>query len=328
MIIPRSRHAIASCAVAALLAGCGGSQPPIGAPGATPQTFAAAAGANSGTSWMLAEAQNDDLLYVSDGGNNVYVFSYPLGALVGTLTGFNGADGECVDAAGNFFVTNALGTIIKYRHGGKKAVATLNDYGSFPLSCSVDPTTGNLAVTNYPGIYSQHGNVAIYRDARGAATHYVDSGVALYYACTYDARGNLYLDGSSASGFAFLEMPRGGHSFKNIHLSQHFQYPGAVLWDGKYVAVGTSNAGIIYRFGISGSSGRLVGKSVLSGVRNTSQALFWIQGDRVIVPFGASKQAKSNVGFWKYPAGGRYVKRIQDFGGQQLFGVTVSLAAH
>ncbi|HEY2475816.1 MAG TPA: hypothetical protein VGI19_13585 [Candidatus Cybelea sp.] len=44
------------CATLALLAGCRGSQPPIGAPGATPQTSAAAAHADRGTSWMLPEA--------------------------------------------------------------------------------------------------------------------------------------------------------------------------------------------------------------------------------------------------------------------------------
>src|SRR5580700_3202678 len=35
-----SRRALSSCATAALLAGCGGSQPPIGAPGALPQSRA------------------------------------------------------------------------------------------------------------------------------------------------------------------------------------------------------------------------------------------------------------------------------------------------
>jgi hypothetical protein len=32
------RYALSSCVAAAMLAGCGGSQPPIGAPGAMPQS--------------------------------------------------------------------------------------------------------------------------------------------------------------------------------------------------------------------------------------------------------------------------------------------------
>ncbi|MGC1333809.1 MAG: hypothetical protein WA812_00340 [Candidatus Cybelea sp.] len=45
-ILSFGRYALSGVAVA-MLAGCGGSQPPIGAPGATPQTSALAAGANS-----------------------------------------------------------------------------------------------------------------------------------------------------------------------------------------------------------------------------------------------------------------------------------------
>jgi hypothetical protein len=37
-----SRHALTGCAAVVMLAGCGGSQPPIGAPGAIPQSRAIA----------------------------------------------------------------------------------------------------------------------------------------------------------------------------------------------------------------------------------------------------------------------------------------------
>jgi hypothetical protein len=48
--------ALICSATVAMLAGCGGSQPPIGAPGAIPQTSAIAAHAERGKSWMLPEA--------------------------------------------------------------------------------------------------------------------------------------------------------------------------------------------------------------------------------------------------------------------------------
>ena len=41
----------------AMLAGCGGSQPPIGAPGVMPQSRAIAMHAAGGGSWMLPEAK-------------------------------------------------------------------------------------------------------------------------------------------------------------------------------------------------------------------------------------------------------------------------------
>jgi hypothetical protein len=49
-----SRFALSSCVAAAMLAGCGGSQPPIGAPGAMAQTSATAAHADRGTSGVGA----------------------------------------------------------------------------------------------------------------------------------------------------------------------------------------------------------------------------------------------------------------------------------
>jgi hypothetical protein len=52
-----SRFALSVGAAAALLAGCGGSQPPIGAPGVMPQTSATTQHASRGKSWMLPEAQ-------------------------------------------------------------------------------------------------------------------------------------------------------------------------------------------------------------------------------------------------------------------------------
>ncbi len=322
-----ARYALIGVATVALPAGCGGSQPPLVAPGTMPQPFVATTHADRGKSWMLPEAKSDDLLYVSDGGNNVYVFSYPLGALVGTLTGSSGADGECVDKAGNVFITNAAGYIDEYRHGDVKPFKSLGDYSAYPLGCAVDPTTGNLAVTGYPGPYSTHGNVAVFKEARGIPKSYVDASVVLYWACGYDSKGNLYIDGTKAQNtFAFAELPKGSGTFTNVALDRQFRYPGAVQWDGRYVAVGTSNAGVIYRFKIDGSAGDAVGTSVLNGTANRRSAFFWIQGGDVIVPFGGARGSKSNVGFWRYPAGGAYVKRLHGFGGQQLFGVTVSLA--
>ena len=45
------RYLLGFCAAAAMLAGCGGSQPPIGAPGAMPQSPASTAHA-AGYCWL------------------------------------------------------------------------------------------------------------------------------------------------------------------------------------------------------------------------------------------------------------------------------------
>jgi hypothetical protein len=56
------RYALASYAAIAMLAGCGGSQLPIAAPGAMPQSRAIAARADRSGSWMLPEAKGENLL--------------------------------------------------------------------------------------------------------------------------------------------------------------------------------------------------------------------------------------------------------------------------
>ena len=74
-------NTLTSCAAAAMLAGCGGSQPP----GAMPQTFAIATHADRGKSWMLPEAKRIKvLIYASEG--NINVYDYDTAKQVGSLT--------------------------------------------------------------------------------------------------------------------------------------------------------------------------------------------------------------------------------------------------
>jgi hypothetical protein len=184
-------YALSFSAAAALLAACSGSQPPIGAPGATAQTSTLATHADRGKSWTLPEAKSIGLLYVagSQNGQNgsAYVYTYPQGRLVGTLTGFAEPFGECTDSAGNVFIvaysngSTSASTIYEYAHGGTKPIATLSD-PDVAVGCAVDPTTGNLAASG--------NGVAIFKNATGNPAYY-SSGYHFYY-CGYDERGNLY----------------------------------------------------------------------------------------------------------------------------------------
>jgi hypothetical protein len=78
----------------AAFAGCGALQTAV-RPSAQ-QNAPVARDSGRARSWMLPEAKNEALLYVS----NVYtitVYSYPKGKLVGTLSDFEKPYGECVD---------------------------------------------------------------------------------------------------------------------------------------------------------------------------------------------------------------------------------------
>jgi hypothetical protein len=309
----RFRHKLGPAFVAiGALAACsgGGSQSLLGSPTSLAQN------AVDGRSWMSPDAKKSDLLYVADAlGDDVYVYSCPQRKLEGTLTGFQAPNGACVDKVGNVFIANLNAhDILEYPHGGARLVATLSDPGNYPIDCSVDPTSGNLSVTNAGFFGSEEGGVAIYKNATGPPTFYTDPDIYDYRYCGFDNHGNLFVDGEvEGPVFRFAELRKGSHTFTNISLNQSIQYPGGVLWDGAHVAVANAGDGArdiptIYEFAISGNRGTEVGYTPLVGSDSVFQ--FWIQGDTVIAPDSGGSQ---EVRFYNYPAGGSARKLLTGF---------------
>jgi hypothetical protein len=313
MNLSLGRNTLCSCVAAAMLAACGGSQPPIGAPGAMAQTSALATHADRGKSWMAPDAAGQDLLYVTDV-RTVTVYSYPQGKYEGTLRHFYIAQGECVDKKGDIFIAD-LGyyKVFEYAHGGTKRIATLDAAGPDPSGCAVDPTTGDLAVASLGfSDYGQNAFVAIYKNARGKPTTYQSSTFYQYWFCGYDNKGNLFVDGLSAPGtghFALAKLPKGGSALKEVTPDQYIGWPGGVQWDGKHVAIGDQITPVIYQFSMHGSKAAKVGTTALgSGAYNVVQ--FFIDGQTVIAPDQHPRPSNGDVLFYNYPAGGSATKKI------------------
>jgi hypothetical protein len=317
-------YALGVCAAVAMLPGCSGSPMPI-----SPQSLsspssqrngATAAHPDHGQSWMAPDAKNQELLYISDIGTyDVYVYSYPKGELQGTLTGFSGPEGECVDKKGDIFIANfGASNTLEYAHGGTSPIATLSDPGYYPSGCSIDPTTGDLAVTNYQATGGGQGNVAIYQHAKdGQPVYYADRDIDTMAFGGYDNVGNLFVDGATSdSAFAFAELPSGGTSFEKISLSQKIGIAGGVQWDGTHVAVGDRDTNVIYEFAISGTKGEKVSSTSLIAASDVDQ--FWIEGPKVI----GSDSGAADAMFWHYPSGGSRTKVVD--GLHEPIGATVS----
>jgi hypothetical protein len=287
-----------------------------------PQTSAVATHADRGKSWMLPEAKTEDLLYVSDGvSGNIFVLSYPGGKQVGEVTGLNEPEGSCVDKAQDVFVViHGSQHINEYRHGGTKPIARLQDpagpAGS-PLGCTINPITGDLAVTNEIGSSegsSNYGppNVAVYGGARGKPTIYADSNLGTFWFCSYDDKGNLFVDATDDSNNTVLvELPKGGKIFANVAIQQTINNPGGVQWDGKYVAVAdrTASSGnaVVYRFAVKHGKGVEIGATELD--KDDYVISFWIQSRNLIGGNGSD----GTLQFWNYPAGGTATKTISGF---------------
>jgi DNA-binding beta-propeller fold protein YncE len=278
-------------------------------------------------SWMSPQATNDDLLYISNTDDQtVSAYSFTKRKLLGTLTGFEQPYSLCVDAEQNVYVTNDYRLeMIEFAHGGAKPIKYLGDPDGYPIGCAVDPTTGDLAVTNLTGFAIRHnvhvaGEVLIYKHAKGVPIRYFDPNISYYYFAAYDDQGNLFVDGDTCCGVGVAELVRGARKFTDLMLDQSIQFPGAVQWDGKRLAVGDQDASVIYRFAISGSTGHLTSTVPLGGAIDVFQ--FWLprlnggtRDDRVVGADHGSKYYIGDIGFWKYPQGGSPVGTIGNIQG-------------
>lgn len=310
------RHVLGIGLAAALLPACGGPQT------AAPQS--AMPGLNA---TQKAAGSAGDLLYVADinESTNVSIFTYPAGRPYATISNIGPTSGICSDAMGDVWVDSlGFGASYEYAHGGTTPITVLSfSTGAVPTGCSVDPSTGNLATINMFGPGSGP-TMIVWPHALGPATSYSTPFAAT--GCTYDDRGNLFIDGpASVSGAILLaELPRGGSAFETITLdAKNATWAGGIEWDGKYVAVtAQSSAGprekrhVIYRIKVSGSEGRIVGTTYLR--HEQSPAWIWFEGKTLVAA------TNSEVGLWKYPQGGRPFKKIT--GPQAASGVTVSVA--
>ncbi|MGA8796595.1 MAG: hypothetical protein WB526_05950 [Candidatus Cybelea sp.] len=323
--------AAAAAAIAMTSAGCSQTTRMNGASGVAnasgyvahpPVTLRQAQGDKAGgdKSWMKPAAKKSDLLYLDDQTGDVYVYSYPKGELMGTLTGLSEPQGECVDKKGDvFFTTFAAQQIIEYAHAGTSPINTLSNPGEYMEGCSVDTKTGDLAAIDFePSGGGGGGGVAIFANASGTPTVLNDGNLYLGYQVGYDSKGNIFLDGvDSSRNFEFAELPKGSSSFTEIALGGvSITIPGGVQWDGKHVTVGDAKSGAIYQ--TNGAGGKVEGTTSLSDSDGIFQ--YFIGGKKVIGPNAYS----ANAGIWKYPAGGSPTMTIT--GISDPFGAAISKA--
>jgi hypothetical protein len=248
---------------------------------------------------MLPEASSEDLIYVSSpdyhppsSTSSVYVFSYPNGTMVGTLTGFQYVGGLCSDSNGDVWITNGNdydrgGSIYEYAHGATSPKVTLQDTHA-PLDCTWEPSSGNLAV-------SAVDSVAIYPEASGEPTYYSTVGfVEEVRYITYDGSGNLY--------FASDKCKPGWLPERTLNVAKFYIAPrghhGGFQWDGKHLTV-LLDTTIQQYLPKGGHSGKPVGSVKLNDISFYCECYDSIEGSLAAVADGHSE-----VHVYDYPQGG------------------------
>lgn len=321
------------CLVLLSLSGCAGVSAPAASRGALPLRGPAVR-ADVGPSQMASTAKAQNLLYVSDdGANAVYVYAYPAGTHAGKLTNLAQPAGLCTDARGDVWVVqSASSRVTEFAHGASTPTTTLAVSGADSLlGCSVDPTTGDLAVTDL-GNSTGGGSLWIFANAQGTPKNYRDSKISFAYFDGYDLEGNLFVDGLDGSyAFKLAELPKGESTLNDISLYKSVGFPGGVHWDGKYVAIGDQDyegqhTSAIYQISISGSHATTKGTTPLTGSCDVLEFTFGRTGGKR----GGQKNqiigpdiCQNSVDFHKYPAGGSATKVLN--GLQYPVGATLSL---
>lgn len=298
-----SQYVITGCIAAALLAGCGGSQPPTGAPVTKSQT--------SGMDSVLPFWR-----HLSSAGGQL---QYVTGAYLGSLEEFDypksdspihyrrlghKSYAECTKGSQTFWVVEETShQVVEFDAGRKfgKPIKTLTVPGapsSIPWDCSVDPTTGNLEVSLLGA-----SSVVIFTNAGGSGQVISDKLGGTGWSA-YDAQGDLFVEGSISQKFALVELPKGQAEFQEISLPRTITGLSGlscctIRWDGTYLAWMAPAGGIVYRLSISGNQAYLEGTITLS--RATYCSWFWIWAEAGVLFCGTGGHY---VNVYDYPAGG------------------------
>jgi hypothetical protein len=275
-----------------MLAGCGGSQPPIAAPGAYgartfPLTIVPDRVVKSTTFEYII---NDYRTYAS-------IFDYPKSdKQIGSIAkvGGQGCTNVLYGYGKKTFWIVASDSQITEFQVPKTPIRTLSDSVGKPSSCAMD-TSGDLAVGILEG--SGAGDIVIFKNASGPGSVMTTPLTAEYFD-GYDNNGNLFADGYNGSSFELVELPKGSSTFQVITTSNAVEFPGSVQWDGKYLTVTDQGAAAIYQYTVSGTEATLKGTVSLLGSSDCAQT--WIATGVVFCADAGNLDGE----VFKYPAGG------------------------
>jgi hypothetical protein len=218
----RFRFAAVGACAGALLVGCGGSQPPLGAPIASPQSSAIKKHGDRAGLWMAPGATaghsgdyaaSGSLLYITNS-NPVYndVTVYHAGARdpapIATISdGLNGPAGDCLDSQGTLYVTNEPisngGSIVEYAFGKTVPLRVVTEGIDTPAFCAID-SDGNLWVTNIGGP-----NATEYLHGSKKPHTVITKDMVYPTGIAIDSSGNLYVSNRLSSGGDVVVFPSG-----------------------------------------------------------------------------------------------------------------------
>jgi hypothetical protein len=313
---------VGATALGALLGGCGGGAAPSNLPTQSlsqtsaveshvslSETLLRRDGASAGlsapaiTGGPVASAAGARVFSTSAEVNDVYSFAYATGKLLGSFgTGLSEPQGLCNEKKTVWVANTADSNLLQFSKAGKP-LGTLADTGQFPVSCASDKQ-GDVAAANIISTSGGAGSVSIWAGGRGSPKNYPVTDMSRVYFITYDARGDVFVDGSNASGaFALAELPKGASSFKALTVSgAAIGFPGGVQFADGALAIGDQESnGVIYQTHVSNSTATVVGSTTLNSAGDVAQ--FCITKFKTVIA-----DSSNGLELFAYPAGGNSIR--------------------
>jgi hypothetical protein len=248
-------------------------------------------------------------------GGAVDLYSYPSGTAMGSITGLSSPYGQCVDAKGDVYVAEfSNGSAVEYAHGKTTAIHTYTPGGE-PIGCSVD-AAGDVAVTSF-----SPGSVTVYAGGDPTkGTQYTDSSCSYQWPMGYDNKGNLIGVGETSGITVCALLAKATSEVVLTTSGITIDFPGATMWDGKYIALGDQEAGATFHAGLwpatlsgttlTGTTETTLTDTCSSSYDDTVEAFVvgtkntpvnTVQGKTVV---GGNLDCSNEFDIWAYPAGG------------------------
>jgi hypothetical protein len=282
-------------------------------------------------------------IIVSDASDNVVDIFNTAGKQTAQLTGFSLPQGLALDTAGNLYVADTNNSRIQvYAAGFKGTPTTINDPGESPVSVAIDGK-GNLGVANILTTGSGPGSVSFFNDGGTLLMTLSNSNFAKVFFDAFDDKGNLYIDGTNASGAFVAGEVVGGVSGKAITIlatGNSVGFPGgiAISSRGKIALDDQQNLTIFtYNAPVGGSLGMPIATTPLTGAGDpisfaftrTNKRIWVADAARPASPASAPRPLKvlvSSADKYRYSKGGESTKDILLEHGAQPDGIVLTQA--
>lgn len=246
------RYALSAGVAVALLAGCGGSQPPIVAPDAMPQ----AAGPLSRS--FQPSLSNRIAMHVAAPipsravrdqvvGPDAYKVSRPLLYVVDWIKskvqiydaiaqnpspiatihrGVNEPFGACIDASGTLYVANSLGWVSEYHLGHAREFMRITKGVGEPDACAID-AKGNMWLANL------NGHIEKYKKGSTSPSEVISHDVTDPVGIALDHSGNIYVSNGVTKHRANVEIYAPGSDRPTRTITDGITSPAGITVDAQ-----------------------------------------------------------------------------------------------